>query len=760
MNARRSSSNAVKAAGSTQSKGRSESQSIPKTKQEQATSRVRDTTPIMAPRDSLLSPSSHTSTPLALRPSPMKSQKRTSPEIHQREREINRKSREITPVQPRPPAQQDAAPTGFASTAQASSGTEHPPSASTVSSFTSMPTFSQSSSHRIVKNGMGMVTNSDSEEEDSDEELEDLGAILARHCGPRKPQSSGSQIMDTTGGAQSGRASTIGNARRTGDFTMKKTKFPLPKPLEVNKKFSMSELVKRANEHAAREQRLAQQNALLNSPVDLTEDSLEEGMLKPNVNQEALAEVVGGEDTKVQSVMEAMARTGALAYETIYHFFGEAQKKVESRPFPRASLPAAWAGSLRDATKREQSLLSGFFPRMARRQELPSEILLWMLDELSCEPREDLCSAYVRTLEASSKQVHDFLTPSCLDEVLRRLGAKPESTNATSTLCGEFGTSTRTKHALASSLSWILELFKNIASSLSGETRNWAIILFTRMSIDDSVRSSGDVFAKVQDVLVALITSISDDVFNETFRQVSRSLFANITSVILRHQVTAAIPVRSTRLHNFRRRLALTFALNKTKYLHADLTNPAINNSILVFLHDSGLFDCTKATDFAVLTAAANLLDIGIDSGFSDFAFAAPEVPPTPVSPASTEEQSSKDATPRGESSSRKRTHQPQTAREFATGIRTLADQLKVISSRIVDAAGGHMERTEAKFALERLEWRLLYAVCPEGADTAVDARWFGEGVGLEGDRGITEKEKMRGLMEKWAVKLKDEMAG
>lgn len=87
-------------------------------------------------------------------------------------------------------------------------------------------------------------------------------------------------------------------------------------------------------------------------------------------------------------------------------------------------------------------------------------------------------------------------------------------------------------------------------------------------------------------------------------------------------------------------------------------------------------FTITAKTDYASLSALVMFLDALVDSGFSSFPFR------------DNEEE-----------------------KVFNENVDALARQLRNLSGRIIDCGASHMRRTECKVVLDRLVYRLEFAV-------------------------------------------------
>jgi hypothetical protein len=142
--------------------------------------------------------------------------------------------------------------------------------------------------------------------------------------------------------------------------------------------------------------------------------------------------------------------------------------------------------------------------------------------------------------------------------------------------------------------------------------------------------------------------------------------------------------------------LALAFALNSPRWLNEDTTKPTVAARVLYSLSMSPVYRIKPSTDYVVLGATLNLLDIGIDAGFSDFAF----------------KKSNSEPTVGASEGSRARPRQGETTDPAETEFNMNIDLIvRGITAKVVDTGATHMHRTEVKSVAERMIQRLECAV-------------------------------------------------
>ena len=481
-------------------------------------------------------------------------------------------------------------------------------------------------------------------------------------------------------------------------------------PSNTKYKFSLDTIVKESEKSAAMEfkvieimDKLEEEEKEINSPVK-----------KLTVDESYLASVVEHDEEdegRAKRVAQAISRTEALEENLAWHFFNVAPTGTR-KSFPCGAIPTeGWNVLLRYPQKRQLAFTTGFVKRMAAdRQDSPTEMLDWLLSEICHERREDLLYAYVETLVASAGHLEATLTTGKIQELFETLGARREAVEAHGSVNPEssfYNASNRVPYQLQ----WLLRFLEGLAPSLSNEARSYIIQILTRLCLDDSVWRDGQIQLLIEQTLISLFDNISETELESTSNAISRTLFETIPSPILRNQLISALPRSSPRTHLFRRRLALAFALEKSQYIEKSMTNPNLTDHILLYLTKSPLFRISPSTNYRVLCARFTMLDIAIDAGFSDFSWL------------------------RG---SAQTSEEREVEKRFNASVDMLAQEIREIMVRIVDAGITSLRRTEAKAAAQRLEQRLDCAVRTREKATR---DWFSEG---------RDDVVRREFMEKW----------
>lgn len=178
---------------------------------------------------------------------------------------------------------------------------------------------------------------------------------------------------------------------------------------------------------------------------------------------------------------------------------------------------------------------------------------------------------------------------------------------------------------------------------------------------------------------------------------------------ILQLRLIQAFPAASHRCHRVRRKLALAFALSDKQLLEADLEDPFLFDR--VSRHLSHLTRTAHSADHAALGATIELLDIGVDAGFSNRNF----------------------------------TIDQHAEKSFNKRVSELAKAVKELDSRLIGSGLSSLSKHTTKATLDRLGGRLQYAV-----RTKPPAK--------SGFLGPTAEEEERTVkwMSKWVNKEKD----
>jgi hypothetical protein len=561
---------------------------------------------------------------------------------------------------------------------------------STLTSFSGMS--SQSSSRRIIKNGVPAVTNSDSasmSSSSSDEELADLDSFAPRkkrRLTPPAPEKIEAPIV----------TKPTRSSMRLGEEKVKKKVRELWRPLSppptTKYKYSLLSISKKSAQEAESEQRIAQAEAYMQAAQKLQQE--QDSKTLDASRSKTIAASFAQDSDEGERMLMAMDRTDALrGEETFYFFHGEGNVRMGIE-FPTKELDACGLAFLRDDTSRIRACSSGFLAVVASQKGLPRPLVSWMHNQMFEEDAEDLCESYVAVVDALVKSEHDLpdlafsLSETHAGQTFRDAEEPGKSSGAT-----EF----------PRNLELTLRMMATIAPRATPIDLACALAELILLNNDENARSDIKIQALVESTMrIVLESSITEDehqiVSRETTRQI---LHASSISRHLLCRAIATLPVTSLRQHQIRRKLALHILLDAPPDEEIDPTSPSTGVRLLLKLKKHPSFQISESTDYTTLHSLADLLDVAIDAGFSDFAFlsAAEEV--------SSEPQSNQTHT----LFSHTTTPQSPAENSFNAQIDSLVVQLRLICSKIRDAGTSHLKRTEAKSALERLVVRLECAV-------------------------------------------------
>ncbi|KAF2404181.1 hypothetical protein EJ06DRAFT_526276 [Trichodelitschia bisporula] len=541
--------------------------------------------------------------------------------------------------------------------------------------------FHSSGSRRVIKNGEEVVPPSDSEE-GSDTSLEDLIVLIHREDDEKAAKEKEKARANPFADRKLSRS--VSSTRQSWKLGSKASKAREPKTY----KFDMIRLVQDTKEQREVEVRIAKTKELIASaPEPDAEGGMDEGLLTT---------IVEGSDSENQGmgkrVTDALARTEALEMEKVFNIFQDAPDP--SAPyFPKGTLVEnrSLAALMADPQRRHIAFQTGFVQRIASKIELPTPLLLWILDRITVEQNEDLIAPYIKTLQASGPHFAKHLTPDLLSTLLAKFGILPSALTPTAPTIPTDQPINQPARTIPINLIWLIDLFRRLAPNLPTTSRTHIIHALCRLSIDHSIATHAPLRRAIAAAQNAFIQAIPSAHSTAVLTEIGTTLLASITSPILRYRLICALPHTTPRTHHFRRQLALAFARNAPRDLSADLANPKLVAQVFVHLQRDPIYIISPRTDYAALRATVGMLDIAIDVGFHTFEFLAKDSgapTPEPNDAEKTKERAKEEA-------------------EFNDKLDGLVNVLRYLVVQIKDPGATHMRRAEAKVALERLVQRL-----------------------------------------------------
>lgn len=193
--------------------------------------------------------------------------------------------------------------------------------------------------------------------------------------------------------------------------------------------------------------------------------------------------------------------------------------------------------------------------------------------------------------------------------------------------------------------------------------------LLVRLALDVRVTKEAEVRSSIEDSLAELFEKIPDDKWPEISQEIALNLISTISDAPYRLRALNTLPVYTPRTHLFRRRLALSYIFDDPSYLTHPYTNLVrISRFSDILLKPQ--YEINKNTDYSDLQSLASIMDIAIDDG------------PTAGNVGQNDAE-----------------------------VDLLVEDLRNMFSGIHDTNAQNLARTEAKDTLERLVFRLRFAV-------------------------------------------------
>lgn len=558
------------------------------------------------------------------------------------------------------------------------------------STLSSVPISSQSSSKRVVKNGIQGVTNSDSgSQENSEDELTDVDSFLRSK---RRKITSSPPPTGGNGNKQNSADSDASKTRstRSSDVPRKRPRSPQTPPKRAYKHSLLNMVKQNAKDREAKEA-ISQAEASVQQAGKWREDEA----AQVDENEGLSMAVAMAEDSDAgERMRNAMARTEALREDDVFYFFQGTQPVTPRSPFPVHALPEqGWMRMLEDETEREEAVMSGFVGEASASQPLPQPIVDWMTRELAYERKEELCEAYVDIIRACTIS-HGFETTalSSLDGFYDALPLNGAGGAAT-----EGGR--KVARLLPRGVRHVIQAVRYYIEGRDQESTANTLFAFALLNIDDNVKHDVDIQLVLHSNMDGLLEAVSGSVLQAVYAAVRDKVFgcAQISNLV-RLRLINALPATSTRLYELRRTLALR-CFNSDLIASAETAvSSALFTTLLTHIRSSPEWSISDSTDYTILHAVTDVLSLAMPAGFTPSSTLL--ALPTPKSPSHPE--SIKKSSLFADSTSAE-SAQSDKEKDFNTRLDALVSQLRSISSRIKDAGTSNLKRTEAKAAMERL---------------------------------------------------------
>ncbi|KAK6421263.1 hypothetical protein LTR95_016840 [Oleoguttula sp. CCFEE 5521] len=569
------------------------------------------------------------------------------------------------------------------------------------SALSSFPHSSQSSSRRIVKNGVPAVTNSDSASvsSSSEDELADFDTLFpAKRRKLTPPGRKATNLIDI---ASSSGASLRTSTRLSGERNARQYRSayrPPSPPPTVTYKHSLRKIVNHNQKQAESQAKIEKAEAEVQHEDG--QDAVAERAEGEDGSASAIAAAFTNTSEDYERMKAAIERTEAMkAEETFYYFRGEAPlRHGDEVPYDFSTVDEGFE-FLATEIALKAACTTGFLASLASKGPLPDRLVDWIQRALLVEKSEELWVAYVAILAAAARH-SDKTHGKGVTLSLASLGA-------------DFRSQEKAASGFPANLKHLLLAMTAVTQSQAYDPERDMpeLTSLVMLNNDEHVRSNLDLQIAVENTMQVLLLSIGDSTRSTPSQQDPTRGHASWTpllravideSKLSRHMLARAIsslPATTPELHFLRRNLALHVLLEVAADENVSHTSPDTGVRLLVRLKRAPEFGISERTDYALLLSLTSLLDIAIDAGFSDFAFLGPAQPQLlPVS-----------ASSNSLFSAAAKTISP-TEQAFNAQVDAFAAQLTQMKSRIRDAGTSHLKRTEAKSALERLVVRLEYA--------------------------------------------------
>lgn len=258
-------------------------------------------------------------------------------------------------------------------------------------------------------------------------------------------------------------------------------------------KFDMKALLNHAKTHDAAEASAQRMSNIL-SERDAAAESAPAA--KPAATlYETMMDVLSdaeGEDNEAErdKLLRAVKRTEASVDRKHWRFFEQelSDSCVPARaPFPKDAARGGWR-FLADPKTRPHVFGDGLtYTIQTRRRDLPDEIVLWVLDEISYEKSESLRQEYCRLLGVCTQQVYKFFDEDRLDRLFRDLGAREEALDSAAKISGVIEQNPPYSERNWSMLQSVLILLSRTSNAMTVTSLTHAVSILIRLGIDTVV---------------------------------------------------------------------------------------------------------------------------------------------------------------------------------------------------------------------------------------------------------------------------------
>jgi len=396
--------------------------------------------------------------------------------------------------------------------------------------------------------------------------------------------------------------------------------------------------------------------------------------------------VPAGDDKAAgQRIIKAVERTEALHSTKRWSFFcGRGNSNLTQSTFcdpPRAGLPPG----CEDSRFRDQCFTTGLSLQWFR-VHLPSqEMFHWLWDSACSEVRQDLSMSYRAACTSCHHSHASKIDTTFLRTSFLSLGVAAASVDVQRKVSASSSRPSEIGAERENGLLRRLGLIQDASRYMSQDANVYCVEVLLRMGIDKVVEGTASLYAMIQNTISTIIDVLFERNLQQAVVEMCESIFDRIESAELRVAVLNLLNSDTVGLCAIRQALALGFFTGqRTQTNLFTRTTESITSQILKQLDSSALYRLTATTEYRHLSLSISMLDVAIDDALvPDF-------------------QLKSDIT-REEIGAAKVT--------FDGHIDTITKRVRRLFAHIVDGGVGNMARTEAKAVVERLLYRLDYAV-------------------------------------------------
>ena len=374
------------------------------------------------------------------------------------------------------------------------------------------------SSQRVMKNGEVVIRNSDDESE-SDSSLESLDDLLLfeGQNSQREPACPIPQLLSSSPNMDHQDGRRMRRRRRTKADTVAVPVHSDPAVQAKKYKFDLDSLVRQKKQEETSMEVFLQASTMLRS-LEQRKVSAHAAVSTTRPLDATFIDVVmkeHGDEDELNRLKAAIRRTEALNHDKLWSFFDEQGREplFEQSEFPRSE-DDPLGRMLRKSSSRQQAFLSGYVREYATKERLPEEVVLWIMEAICLESRDDLRCSYTVTLADASKDLSSTLSPERINRLFRKIGATVEALDVEGPVNPYPALSLSIEAVSRPNLSSLLDLFRNIASKLGTGARMHLICILCRLVLDHSVANNCQVFSAIEDTLASLVESIPQQDLN------------------------------------------------------------------------------------------------------------------------------------------------------------------------------------------------------------------------------------------------------